>query len=713
MMCRMMLLYGWRKRPFPQTQSSPLSHQHPPLHQPLRPLKRIRPCRPTHTPEPTLTPTPTRFPELLLTPDAPPADTTAYSLVQWSPDHAQNLALLMEAYKDEMGRNFNFSITEDTYYSSFLPASLAYAEARLKFQNDNRIDYWHLAAIANRVMSEFDTDSQLYQDLIVTKLNKGEIAIETLGKWFAQYETEYLLQIDPLQPLPGYKNSYLLSIYSDYNIGNTTFWLLETEDGFLTYPLFNNLGATHAAHYEWEIVDITNDGIDDLLISAFYHSGNIFGGESILYDLSSIPPKQIGFGPETTSARRNSSSTSSQTNENGKVEVQISGGGLVSCPPSFTSTFRWNGQWLDLVDFEISDDEAYFPYCSFTFEGNNWRGLTELEQNKMLQWFHSEFGDIQLTGTDDWRTNEPFLPDAQDEYRFLFAMNHAVLGNVEESQNYLNLIINTPSIPESQWVEPAETFLSIFHSPQDVYKACRATNLSCDLQLAVERVASTLSLSMFEDAIEQLVGLGVPVVANGRFDFDNDGTPEHWFIVQHQPGDDYELWVLAASDEHLKAIFVDTVANLNPTLLLQTTGDPTATDTFQFTIGNDEIYNFIRRLSDREPYVTKQYTYEPYVYQPPPEEAALDNAIENLLAGTNPHDVLTEMQDLTAFPDFEPDNRYYYYLGLTYELLGDEDAAVNAYLQAWQDCCDTWYDGRLATANPYAIMARAKLEPVP
>jgi len=55
------------------------------------------------------------------------------------------------------------------------------------------------------------------------------------------------------------------------------------------------------------------------------------------------------------------------------------------------------------------------------------------------------------------------------------------------------------------------------------------------------QVASTLALDEFDDAIENLVELGVPVVANGRFSFDNDRNPEQWFIVQHQSGGDYEL----------------------------------------------------------------------------------------------------------------------------------------------------------------------------
>ncbi len=137
-------------------------------------------------------------------------------------------------------------------------------------------------------------------------------------------------------------------------------------------------------------------------------------------------------------------------------------------------------------------------------------------------------------------------------------------------------------------------------------------------------VVSTFQLDEFEDAIENLMALGVPIVANGRFDFENDRNPEQWFKVE------------------------------------------------------------------------------------------LDGTIDDLLSGADPQEIVVQLQTLANNPNFESSNRYYYYLGLAYELLEDEDNAVNAYLLAWQDCCDTW---QLATevimAKGFAVMARAKLEPVP
>jgi hypothetical protein len=44
-----------------------------------------------------------------------------------------------------------------------------------------------------------------------------------------------------------------------------------------------------------------------------------------------------------------------------------------------------------------------------------------------------------------------------------------------------------------------------------------------------------------------------------------------------------------------------------------------------------------------------------------------------------------------------------YLLGLAYELAGDEANALATYLQVWQNYSN----------SPYAIMAQAKLEPIP
>ncbi len=673
---------------------------------------------PTSTPtrKPASAPIPTTFPTLLLTPNAPDENDQIYRLVSWSPEHANNLALLMEDYYESMSIHLYSGTTKFIYYSTFKYAALAYAEAALRFLNDPQIDYWLLGKMAHQATGGYQFESAKYQDLIVDNLNSDKISLDLLPEWFHQYPYGYDLEITPLVPLPGYISSQVITIYDDnYNgYGNTSFLLVENIGGFQSYSLYSNLGDPSSFSYSWYLADVTGDDISDIIISANFRNGSTWSEESAIFDLSIIPPNQLRFGPEWSWAEIWSRHTEAVEIDGEKSEIHIHGGDIINCPAWYVSIFRWNGQWFEQKAIEIdNEEETYFSLCSLTFGEQDWQRLSEIERVEFLSWFEVEFGDSLLKEA-NLQTKEVFSNDEQDEFRYMVAMNYTTLGKVVEAQKYLERIINTPSIPESQWIKPAETFLANYESAEDVYRACAAAGVKCSLQLALEQVASTIALDEFDGAIEQLIALGVPVVANGRFDFDNDRNPEHWFIVRHQPGGDYELWILAASDVRVKAMFVDTVGSLNPTLLLHTASYPPANDAFQFTIGNDSIYNFIRRLRDQEPYVTKLHAFEPYSYEPPPEKAALDRAIDDLLSGKDPREIVTQLQTLADTPNFEPDNRYYYYLGLAYELLGEEDNAVNAYLLAWQDCCDTWQLGEeIVTANPYAIMARAKLEPVP
>lgn len=77
--------------------------------------------------------------------------------------------------------------------------------------------------------------------------------------------------------------------------------------------------------------------------------------------------------------------------------------------------------------------------------------------------------------------------------------------------------------------------------------------------------------------------------------------------------------------------------------------------------------------------------------------------------------IMISLDQLATETDFEPSSEYYYYLGLAYELSGDEANALNAYLQAWQTCCDTWQMGpnEIILISPYAMLARGRVEPVP
>ncbi|MBK9051814.1 MAG: hypothetical protein IPL78_13150 [Chloroflexi bacterium] len=384
------------------------------------------------------------------------------------------------------------------------------------------------------------------------------------------------------------------------------------------------------------------------------------------------------------------------------------------CSAGFLATFAWNGQWFEQTQLEISYEAGSNDWhCLLLLNNRGWIQPSDIDRAAILDLQATEFLDVRPVGR-DWRTGEDYLPDAKDEFRYLTAMSYALLGQNAEAIDYLTRITNTPTITNSQWIEPAQTFLAHYETAEDIYPACKVVGNYCHWQSALERTIASLPLTSYESYLTDLAELDVTILAHGIFDFDNDFAHEHWFIVRHQPDEEAELWVLAQSSNGLKAMVVETVQDLNPTFLLHSSEYESLysyrNGSSFFTIGTDDLFVFVRRLRDREPYITKINSWEPWSY----EQTPLSTITNALLNGAEPEQTVIALNELAAEADFEPSSAYYYYLGLAYELSGDEVNALNAYLQAWQACCDTWnIFEEITLISPYAMLARGRVEPVP
>lgn len=86
--------------------------------------------------------------------------------------------------------------------------------------------------------------------------------------------------------------------------------------------------------------------------------------------------------------------------------------------------------------------------------------------------------------------------------------------------------------------------------------------------------------------------------------------------------------------------------------------------------------------------------------------------METLFAGGDPAAVAERLTAVINNPAFTSRSSHYYYQGLAYQLAGDEENAVAAYVRTWQSCCMEWNYGPegYVTADPFAVMAQAKLE---
>jgi len=92
---------------------------------------------------------------------------------------------------------------------------------------------------------------------------------------------------------------------------------------------------------------------------------------------------------------------------------------------------------------------------------------------------------------------------------------------------------------------------------------------------------------------------------------------------------------------------------------------------------------------------------------PTGNRSPIRRATDDLFSGADPATIRQALLAVQKSGDFnckKPDCAEFAYLfGLTYELTGDAQKAVDAYLELWRKYPD----------GPYTLMARAKLELVP
>jgi hypothetical protein len=179
------------------------------------------------------------------------------------------------------------------------------------------------------------------------------------------------------------------------------------------------------------------------------------------------------------------------------------------------------------------------------------------------------------------------------------------------------------------------------------------------------------------------------------------------------------LWLLAETAEGVAAEFIDNITTLPPSFSHYT---PTGAESFRneplydyvpFTIGTGDVYSFVRRQRDGNPFVMNLLPVSTSPSQTAdPLKVEFEAAVETLFAGGDPVTVAARLSVVINNPAFTPGSKHHYYQGLAYQLAGDEENAVAAYVRAWQDCCTEWNFGSegFVTADPYAIMAQAKLE---
>lgn len=652
--------------------------------------------RPTHTSTITPTPTGTLVPSLTPTPPGPPTLTPAqpvpgdpYKLGDWSPDLA-NLAIeLMNDFPNTLITRLR---GEDNrgYYDAFYYATLAGKEGLLRFHDSPFASQWHFDLAYNLAQTSNPEAGQVYADILTQLLNQGKVELSGLAEMFVGMEPRMRLNLIELNPPSGYLSSHIVEVHGP---GSAFIWLLETPSGYQYHVLDSNFDFVNAPEMRLIVSDLTGDGIEEAAIYNSAPAGVTLEAPRI-FDLSNVPANELFFRPSDEVFDPSMEYTNNWRpvkNEKGSSNLQLELQLFPACPTTVQQTYQWNGAYLEHIaaQFEVEPAASTLSLCRHIVEhaANLWGPQAAIQIMEQL--------------LPDWppavnEEGKPFPADAKDEWRYRLGIYHALVGNFDQANAYLNELVQTPIVSDGAWVQSAQQFLAIYKAPQDIYKAC-VQSQSCNPNNAIDFLINIMGVPEGQDPVEFLKANGLTLRSSGYFDFDGDDIKERWFTTRHRPLEKLDLWFVAATKNGQRALHVGPVEGDKPNLQFLNTEDKPP------IVWIDEgIFAVFGRDSDiGQPYLRRVTPAQEY---PNRFKLALEQARRALLNGEDANKVLKMLTDIQSYPGLlcKPTftcDEYYYLLGLANELLGNERPAVEAYLTLWRDY----------SRSPFTTLARLKL----
>jgi hypothetical protein len=204
--------------------------------------------------------------------------------------------------------------------------------------------------------------------------------------------------------------------------------------------------------------------------------------------------------------------------------------------------------------------------------------------------------------------------------------------------------------------------------------------------------------------------LGVPIKDSGSYDFNDDGWLEQWLVIQHPARAAREFWIIFHSTDKLSALYISDVNSVPHDFKFFQVGEkkqfvlntPNGMQLFSLSkLGFTGQETVMLSTLDQMDAESIKYLERDKFGQ------AVFTAGDALFHGADPnliHEMLSSLPALNGKDCKTPGfcDQFTYLLGLTSEMPGDEQAAINFYLQVWKTYPDSWY----------GLMARAKLRPV-
>lgn len=680
------------KRPSGVTPGPTLTHTATPL--------------PSHTPIPvTSTPFPTNTPPPTFTPAAPLADNSAYQLILWTPEQAEQLTHYFIAYPDTLKERGQYDYY---YYYSYRFAFYSLSETLLQFPNHPAALDWKWSKAYYAALFGHKDVGDFYIHALLETLNNDIEPLEAMSEWLHANYPRTTMEITVLNPPLGYDASYLLKM--EEHLSGIAIWLLEDADGYRAYWLTNR-GSRFERDFQPEGTgfsvhtnDLNGNGFEEIITSHVIGQAT----ERVnVYDLSQIPPQMINVWPSPESRSR--IPVLNVYNEFQPFQFHTSDR-LCSMGPILQ--YKWNGQMmiLDNEYLQISTSKrGPSGVCIYTFIREITYGLFSFDDNQ-------EVADYIHNYLDNWPQDEvPFdwwpgstiysssIDEAHDGLQYSLGIFEALTGQHEAAITTLSDIVASPILPQSRGFVDAQKFSDHYQHPSDLYVACSQMEF-CNRQAAVQQLLQTLPPEQFPVLFVQAQKLGIPVEQHGRFDIDNDSFAEQWLTIATDNKEEVEFWLLVQNPEGIGALFVGILpVNVELEIVrLTAVYDQPITE---ITADDTRItFVFSRLFSSGEAYITQFQRIPNYARSVEETEQAIHDITEALLSGVESDQMLSNLLALSESSEFDCDTRnlcpdYLYFLGLAYELSGDESNAVSTYLQLWREYPD----------SPFTIIVRTKL----
>ncbi len=661
----------------------------------------------------TATPLPavTRTAVPTFTPATPVTDTNvAYKLRQWTPDQAglliaQISSQLKAAENDPLyGTVYGFA----AYMEKYKYLAFAEMEALLRFPGAPQAETWHWDLCFNLAFSNHSAESPdapelpCYAKLIENGLNSRQTDIPGLSSWFQAHESRFTFEITSYTHPPGYASSHVISLNASANL-----WLLEKEGKFRVFGLRSSMFFFRESGSKFQLLDLTGDNYPELVLYFDRATCCDSFSQQFIYELSSGTPKLLSLedlnGTSTHTISEYDSyitALESKTEPPGLLFESHYGYDVITQPCSLREygKYYWNGNRFELAEtwFGIDKPDEYNDkeFCQFVID-------TAKAQGEL---------DVAVKTIGDVRIDDPQVTKDQILYRL--GEYHARLGDVDNAKDFFTQAIASQTKlnkSDPRWAKAAQIFLDEYQKKSDYYKACSKV-AQCNMRNALQQLIAEIKPDSFLEAMELLKTSGILIKSSGFMNFDGGDDIEQWLVVQYPNRSKREFWILVKGSDKTYGFFIAEIYTNKPELK-----EFEGSDTYAVMTSNGEELFSLERISfsgqpyllthkviqNNDPFMEADYL-KGYLVEKP-----LDDLINQLMNGSNPAQIRSQLIQLSQSTSFDCKGAYrcdqvQYLLGLSSELLGDEQAALDAYLQLWREYPDSFY----------TVMVRSKLVPV-